>query len=131
MSNEDKLKDILEGDYKFVLISGNYFDCPSCNPDASLSASTFYDEKDLLKHILEHVNHDRMEAIWLIDHYGDGDMVKYCDIETRTGFHNVRALKFKLPQKGIVLIHQEEGQWKVADPAYLLLYEKELSEKEV
>lgn len=123
---DDKLKEILDSDYKFVLISGEYFDCPSCNPGASFSANTFYDENDLLKHILENVNKDRMEALWLIDSYGDGDMVKYCDIETFTGHHNVRKLKFKLPQKGTVVIHQDNKGWKVADDAWLLLYEKDL-----
>ena len=83
----EALEDILEGDYKFVLISGDYFDCPSCNDTTSFSASTFFDEADLLKHILSVVGKDRLEAIWVLDCYGSGNMVKYCDIKTKAGMH--------------------------------------------
>ena len=119
---DDKIKDILESDYKFVLISGDYFDCPSCNPGASLGANTFWDEKQLLEYICANTNKKRMEAIWLIDSYGNGDMVKYCDIYTKTGFHNVVNLEFQLPQTGTVIIHQGDNGWQVADEAYRTLY---------
>jgi hypothetical protein len=118
---DDKLKEALESDYKFVLISGDYFDCPSCNPSTSFNATTFWDEKALLEHIVKFVNSDRMEAIWLIDS-DTGDMIKYCDIETDTGHHNVKSLKFELPKQGKVLIHKENGIWKIADKEYMVLY---------
>jgi hypothetical protein len=123
---ENKLEDILQGYYAFVLVSGEYFDCPSCNPGTSLMAKSFYDEQDLIKGILDNAGKDRMEAIWLIDNYRDGDMVKYCDIDTETSNHNVRLMRFHLPIAGKIVIHKEKGVWRVADPAYLLLYEKDL-----
>jgi hypothetical protein len=118
---DDKLKEILESDYKFVLINGDYFDCPSCNPTTSFNANTFYDEKELLEHILKRAGSDRMEAIWVLDSF-NGDMVKYCDIETKASFHNVSSMEFTLPEKGKVIIFKDKGGWAVAKEGYTVLY---------
>lgn len=117
----EALKDILEGDYKFVLISGDYFDCPSCNDTTSFNASTFFDEKDLLKHILEVVGKDRLEAIWVLDCYGSGNMVKYSDIITKAGGHRVHQIQFDLPS-GRVIIVQEKGGYRQLTPAEVVLH---------
>ena len=116
------LEEILEGDYKFVLISGDYFDCPSCNPGASFSANTFYDEKELLQYIRDNTNTERMEAIWVLDNYCTGHMIKYCDITTSTGDHNVYKLEFNLPKAGEVIIQKVDGIWTVMDKEYTILY---------
>ena len=120
---DDKLKEILEGDFKYVLISGDYFDCPSCNPSTSFNANTFWDEKALLEHMVKFAGKDRMETIWVLDSYS-GDMAKYCDIITKAGYHNVINMEFELPEKGKVIIHKEDGGWKVADEGYTVLYGK-------
>lgn len=117
----EALKDILEGDYKFVLISGEYFDCPSCNDTTSFNASTFFDESALLKHILSVVGKDRLEAIWVLDCYGSGNMVKYCDIKTKAGGHRVQKIEFDLPS-GRVIIVSNKGGYRQLDPAEVILY---------
>lgn len=117
----EALKDILEGDYKFVLISGDYFDCPSCNDTTSFNASTFFDEKDLLKHILEVVGKDRLESIWVLDCYGSGNMVKYCDIATKAGMHRVQKIEFDLPS-GRVIIRLEKEGYRQLTPEEVVLY---------
>lgn len=119
----EELKEMLEGDYTFVLISGDYYDCPSCNPGATFYANTFYDEKALLEHIAINVGKERMEAIWLLDHWGTGHMVKYCDIKTKTGGHNVQELNFPLPLAGeVIVLKDASGKWVVADKEYTILY---------
>jgi hypothetical protein len=123
---EDKLKDILETDYGLILMSGEYGDCPCCDPVACLTPKYFFTEESLLKEILKHTNVDRMESIWLVDSYGKGDMIEYSHIETVLGFHNVTSLKFNLPKAGRIVIYKEKGVWKVADKAYLILYDKDL-----
>lgn len=105
----EALEDILEGDYKFVLISGDYFDCPSCNDITSFSASTFFDEADLLKHILSVVGKDRLEAIWVLDCYGSGNRVKYCDIKTKTSTHRVQKIEFDLPSGRVIVVSDKDG----------------------
>ena len=120
---DDKLKELLESDYKFVLISGDYFDCPSCNDTTSFTAETFYDEKALLEHVIKWAGRLRMETIWVLDSY-NGDMLKYCDINTDVGGHRVYKMEFDLPERGKVIIHQENGAWKIADEGYMVLYGK-------
>ena len=117
------VEEILEGDYQFVLVSGDYFDCPSCNPGASLGAKTFYDEEALLNYILSNVGSDRMETIWVIDSYGNGDMAKYCNIKTKTSWHNVARLEFTLPITGpVIIMKDKDGKWIIADKEYTILY---------
>lgn len=118
---DEKLKEILEGDYKFVMIDGDYFDCPSCNDVTSFNATTYYDEKSLLEYMVKFAGRNRMEAIWLIDS-DNGDMVKYCDIDTSTGFHNVSRMSFHLPEKGEVIILKGEHGFRLADDAEIILY---------
>ena len=120
---DNKIKETLEDDYKFVLISGDYFDCPSCNNSTSFNANTFYDEKALLEYMVANTNVERMERIYLLGSYS-GELVKYCEIETSTGRHNVAKLEFELPQTGKVIIHKENGVYKIADKGYTALYGK-------
>ena len=115
-----ELKDILDSDYGFVLISGSYFDCPSCNPSTCFEANTFYDEKQLLEHITKMTGLDYMKSIWLIDRYSDGHMAKFCDIETSTGYHSVSKLEFDLPSGRVIIEKTNEG-YKVASPAKTVL----------
>ncbi len=118
------LKEMLESEeYSFVLVSGDYFDCPSCNDSTAFNAKTFYNEEELLKYILAGVGSERMEAIWLIDVYRTGHLVKYCDIRTKTGGHNVQELNFPLPQAGeVIVLKDAQGKWVVADKEYTILY---------
>jgi len=117
----DKLKEILEGDYKFVLIEGDYFDCPSCNPTTSFSANTYYDEKELLEYMVKMAGSMRMDAIYVLDSYG-GDLAKYCEIYPVVGGHNVQRLSFHLPEKGDVIILRDNGGFRLADDAEIILY---------
>lgn len=117
----DELKDILEGDFKYVLIEGDYFDCPSCNPTTSFSTTTHWDEKTLLDHMVKWAGRQRMEAIWVLDSY-NGNMQKYCDIETRSSFHRVHTMAFKLPEKGDTMIIADKGGYRLADDAEMVLY---------
>jgi hypothetical protein len=117
----EALKDILEGDYKFVLISGEYFDCPSCNDITSFSALTFFDEKDLLKHILAVVGKDRLEAIWVLDCYCSGNMVKCCDIKTSTGFHKIAKIELDLPEQQVIIETDKAGNLHVLSAAEMVL----------
>lgn len=116
----DTLKEILEGDYKFVLISGDYFDCPSCNNSTSFQTDTFWDEKALLEHIMKRVGADRMEAIWVLDS-DNGDMAKFSEIDTKAGFHRVLKLEFDLPS-GHIVIEMNNGKYELLSPAGTLLY---------
>jgi len=122
---DDTLMNILNGDYQLILVSGPYFDCPTCNDSTSFIPTTFWDEKELLNHILENVSKDRMGSIYVIDS-DNGDIVKYSDIITEASNHRVTKLKFSLPIKHNVIIHSKFGKWEIADDAYLLLYEKDL-----
>lgn len=121
----DSLKEILEGDYQFVLIMGDYYDCPSCAPGATLSAYTHYDEKTLVDEMLKYAGSCKMVSIYVLD-IDFGDMEKYCNIETTTGHHNVVKMEFDLPNAGHVIIHQEKGKWVVAGPAHTVLYGKKI-----
>jgi len=120
MSQSEDLKELLESDYKFVLISGDYFDCPSCNPSTSFQADTFFDEDHLLKHMVERAGSDRMEAIWILDCWNTGNMIKFCDIDTRTGGHKVYKMEFDLPS-GHYMIEYDQGGYKLASPAKTVL----------
>lgn len=119
MAND--LEEILESDYKFVLIMGDYFDCPTCNPFTSFSAYTHYDEKSLLEEMLKFAGHARMEFIYVLDS-DTGELQKYCDIDTKVGGHRVINMQFKLPKHGNIIIHQQDGKWVVADETYTVLY---------
>lgn len=120
--NQDHLKEWVEQhDYRLVLINGDYADCPSCNDYALLDIDTFWDEKGLLEHVCKYTNISRMDTIYLMC-MDTGELVKYCDIDTKVGFHNVASLEFELPEKGRVLIIQGDSGWKVADESETILY---------
>ena len=111
----------MEGDYHFVLISGDYHDCPSCNDGATLIPTSFWDEKSLLEYVMKHVGSEKMTAIWIIDSWGDGHMYKYCDITTEAGGHRVQQIEFDLPS-GRVIIVQDKGGYRRLDPTETVLY---------
>ncbi len=120
MSQIQTANEILESDFHYVLIMGEYHDCPTCNDSATLQAHTHWDEKSLLKEMCEKADNYKMTAIWVIDTC-NGDMAKYCDIETYASFHRVHKLEFKLPTGQVMIVHGDTG-WKVADPAEMILY---------
>lgn len=118
---DENLKEILEGDYHLVLISGDYHDCPSCNDGATLIPTPFWDETALLKHMLEQAGKEKMTAIWISDSWGDGDMYKYCDIKTTTGHHNVQKMEFDLPSGHVIIVNGKEG-YRQLTPQEMVLY---------
>jgi len=118
---DERLKDILDGDYKFVLIQGDYFDCPSCNDTTSFYTTTCYDEKELLKIIEKDVGSSYLRSIWVLDHYNTGDMVKYCDITTKTGSHQVQEIEFQLPVEGHIILVRDNQSYRRLTPAETVL----------
>lgn len=116
----EALEDILEGDYKFVLISGDYFDCPSCNDITSFNASTFYDEKELLNHIRKVIGSDYLKALYVLDS-DNGRLEHYSDITTKAAGHKVTEIQFDLPS-GRVMMVLEKGGYRQLDPAEVILY---------
>lgn len=116
---DTSLKDILEGDFRFVLVHGEYYDCPTCNDGASMYTSNYYDEKDLLQGILKVVGTDKLLGIWVLD--DNGNMLKYSDIHTSVASHRVTKIAFDLPS-GRVIIVQEKGGYRQLTPAEVVLH---------
>lgn len=119
---EDELQEALRGDYTLTIVHGQYFDCPSCDGGVgSFYAKSFYTEADLIDFVIDKASSDQFKDIYLTT-WGDGNLVKYSTVKTKTGFHSVSEINFDLPETGKVIIVKSKDGYKIADKSYTVLY---------